>query len=779
MITIKGIVKAIIFEAKDSTYKVLIVSTEDGKKTVTGYFAQIDKEISYTFEGEIVKHARYGEQFKCLNFTRDSFQNSEGLIYYLSSSRFEGIGEKTATKIVETLGLNAIELIIENPDVLNSVKGLGKEKAKKLALEIKENEEVNNVFIRLYSYGLSVKESNILYLKYDKNAISKIEDNPYILCTDIENFGFKKCDVIARNIGIDAHDSRRINEATMYTILEYTYQGGNTFILEDELIKRCIDLLSLNDDSFDELEIKNSIVYLEQVSRVKIIKTRIYPYSLYNAEIETSRILRQMLNFKYKVFSNERINKYISESEKDLLFALTDEQTRAINTSLRNKISIITGGPGTGKTTILNVLISVYAKLMNKSKIDLYNENDILLLAPTGRASRRMYEQTSVPSFTIHKALEYGEDHEFKRNFLNKLNAKLIIVDESSMIDIELFYHLLDAIRLDSRIIFVGDVNQIPSVGPGNVLNDLINSNMFPVSRLNIIMRQISNSNIIKLSNSVINQEIDFSLFNERKEVYFYHLENFEIIPFILKILHKYKTNNLDFYYDIQILCPMYASDCGIDNINSAIQSEFNDSTELVKYGSHIFKVGDKVLQTQNNPDLDLNNGDIGIIKSINRNDSEVILYIMFDNEMVRYPYSNLDELTLGYAISIHKSQGSEYKNVIIPITYQFWPMLRKKLIYTAITRSKEKVILLGNPHVLSEAIKVNEDIRLTSLTRFLLDDTNNDDILDVDLLDDDIKKTENEYKRIEDPKSAFDCIFEELNGITPFTCMEEIKNGN
>ena len=782
METIKGIVVAIIFEAQDSTYKVLIVKSENEKKTVTGYFPQIDKDACYTFEGETVKHARYGHQFKCSNFTRESFENASGLIYYLSSSRFVGIGEVTACKIVDTLGLDAINKILSDPNCLNSVPGLTKKRADSLKKTIKDNEEINKIFVSLYSYGLSISAANKLYVKYDKNVLNKINENPYILCSDVENFSFKKCDLIARNLKIDLHDLRRINEAVIYTLFNYTYSYGNTFALIDDLIKESIKLLEVDEETFKDEEILESIYYLEQINRIKIVKRRIYPYDLYFSEIESARILKQMLSFKYERFSLQRIEEKLALVETNLDFNLTDEQREAVKCSLRNKISIITGGPGTGKTTILKVILSLYSFLVKKSLVDLYNSSEILLLAPTGRASRRMFEQTGVCGFTIHKALEYSEEHEFNRNCLNKLSAKLVIIDESSMIDIQLFYHLLDALPLNCRVIFLGDINQIPSVGPGNILSDLIDSKLIPVSKLNSIMRQVSDSNIIKLSNSVINQEIDFSIFNEKKEVFFYHLENYEIIPFILKLLHKYKQNNEDFYNDLQILCPMYHTMCGIDKINEAIQSEFNDSIELVKYGNHIFKVGDKVLQTQNNPELELNNGDTGIIKSINKNDKEIILFILFDSNMVRYPYSNLDELTLGYAISIHKAQGSEYKNVIIPVVSEFWIMLRKKLIYTAITRAKEKVIMCGNSDVINKAIKVNEEIRLTSLTRFLTseEEFSNKDLdsneLDINAdLKEELEPTN--YIKINDEFSAFDTILEEMNGITPFTCMEELEN--
>ena len=553
---IKGIVIVKIFESKDSTYKVLVVKTDSGKINVTGYFPQIDLGASYTFEGNLKLHAKYGETFVCTNYKESSFLNKEGIIHYLSGDKFVGIGEKTAKKIVDELGLDAINKIKKEPNILLNIKGFSKEKANKLVKELKENENVNNIFVTLYSYGLTKKASDKLYAKYNDNVIKKIEENPYILSYEVDGFGFKKCDQIALNVGFDLHSKIRISEALIFELNDLTYNLGNTFTLVRDLILKTINLLSVN-ETFDSYELEQALSILKDNQRVVIVNNRVYPKKLYDYETNSAKMLLDLLNFKIKNASEKTIDKYILEEEANLDFKLTSEQKEAIKKSIKSKVSIITGGPGTGKTTILKVLLNVYGRIKNKSRVDLAYNDFVLLLAPTGRAAKRMTEQTQLPAHTIHKALEYNESNQFGRDAFNKLDSNLIIIDESSMIDIELFYHLLDAIPLKSQVIFVGDVDQLPSVGPGNVLSDLIDSSIFAVSRLNVIMRQKDTSNIIKLADQVNKKNIDFTIFNEKKEVFFYDLEISLVIPFILKLLAAYKKTSSDFNYDMQILCPM------------------------------------------------------------------------------------------------------------------------------------------------------------------------------------------------------------------------------
>ena len=412
---------------------------------------------------------------------------------------------------------------------------------------------------------------------------------------------------------------------------------------------------------------------------------------------------------------------------------------------------------------------------MNLDVHDTKFERNVLLLAPTGRASKRLQIQTGIKAQTIHKALEYNEFGGFNKGLDNKLSENLIIIDESSMIDVELLYHLLEALLITSQIVFVGDFDQLPSVGAGNVLEDLINSKKIVVSRLTEIMRQKEDSDIIKLSQMINNKNIDYSIFNNKKEVFFYQIEEKNVVNLIIKILDRYNSLHNDLYYDMQVLAPMYSGLCGIDELNRQIQAHFNKSERFIKSGDNIFKEGDKVLQLVNNPQLKIMNGDIGIIKVIQKTNDGTYLYIDFDQNIIKYPQSNLSDLALGYAISIHKSQGSEYKNVIIPLVSSFRIMLRKKLIYTAITRAKEKVIIIGNPNAISYALYQNEEIRQTSLAR-LINPNLVSKSYENHLISNSVEKEEKiQYIRINDSDSAFMYIKEDLNGLTPYDCMEEV----
>ncbi|MCR5786501.1 MAG: AAA family ATPase, partial [Acholeplasmatales bacterium] len=515
---------------------------------------------------------------------------------------------------------------------------------------------------------------------------------------------------------------------------------------------------------FDNDIINNNLKNLVTNNKIVIIENRIYPRHLYDAEFNVCNRINDLLNTKVSSFDESKIDSFISRFEEDN-FNLTREQKSAVKLSLKEKISIITGGPGTGKTTILRCILQVLAALKDE---DLHNDSftrSLLLLAPTGKAAKRMSAQTTIAASTIHKALGYDETGHFAKGKSDRLDASFVIIDESSMIDIDLMSHLLDALNNSTRLIFVGDVNQLPSVGPGNVLSDLITSQKIKVSYLSEIMRQASDSNIIKLAQMINNKNIDFNIFNDKKEVFFYNVNEAQIMPLILKILARFKETGADFYNDMQILAPMYSGLSGIDELNKAIQNTFNSNNDIIKSGEQVYKVFDKVLQTANDPKLEIMNGDTGVIKAINKTDDETNLYIDFDSRLVKYSSRNLSDLTLGYAISIHKSQGSEYKNVIIPISRASRIMLKKKLLYTAVTRAKEKVILIGDINTLTDSLYKEDDVRLTSLARML----NPSLLASVD------NKKEKEIIRIDDPVSAFSFIGEtNMDSLTPYDFLDK-----
>lgn len=762
---LKGIVKQIVYENPDNLFKVLSVKTNDDLITISGYFASIEIEGYYEFDGDTIMHPKYGFQFEAKSYVSLKHETKDALVLYLSGPSFKGIGKKGASLIVESLGLDALDLIKKDYHILSKIKGISEKKGKEIYDNIINNAQTESIFIKLYSYGLSVPGANKIFNKYGLSAVSTIEENPYILAYDIANFGFLKCDKLAKSMNIKEDSSIRIKEAILYTLNNVCQNNGFTFLDDNRLFEQTLSLLNNNSSIIISKElIQNNINLLKASNKIVIIENRIYPKYLYDAEFNVSTRLKELLNYKINNFDETKINNFIKRFEEDN-FSLTREQKNAVINSLNDKISIITGGPGTGKTTILKCVLKVLAALKDE---DLYSDSfqkSILLVAPTGKASKRLSIQTGIKAFTIHKALGYDEEGHFTKGPNDLLDQSFVIIDESSMIDIDLLNHLISSLRNTTRIIFVGDANQLPSVGPGNVLSDLINSNLFKVSYLNEIMRQAADSNIIKLSQMIINKNIDFNIFNEKKEVFFYNVKEANIKPLILKILTKYKETGSDFYSDMQVLAPMYSGLNGIDELNQAIQETFNDSNDIIKSGDRVFKVGDKVLQTVNDSKLEIMNGDTGIIKAIQKTDECTSLYIDFDNRLVKYSSLNLNDLTLGYVISIHKSQGSEYKNVIIPISLASKMMLKKKLIYTAITRAKEKVILIGDPNVLISSLYKDDDIRLTSLSR----------MLNPTLFGNSKEFKETKVIKIEDPVSAFDFIGEtNMDSLTPYDFLEK-----
>ena len=775
---IKGIVKSIVFESIDSLYKVLSVSQDDDTISVVGYFPQIDLEGYYEFEGDSIIHPKYGFQFQAKSYVSLNHTTIDGVISYLSSPKFRGIGEVSAKKIVDTLGLDAIEKIKKDENCLTSIKGISKAKAHDIYLAIKENEVAEAIYIKLYSYNLTPYMANVIYSKYLDLTIEKIEENPYILIYDLRGYGFKRCDDLALKIGFKENNPLRIQEAILYSINDRIERSGDTFLTLDQVLNLTVSLLNSRSKEykFSEEDINLYIDELVMDERIKKVENRIYPIYLYNAETNVANKILDLLNYKYDKPNTNKLNDLIKKVSEVLKIELTDEQKNAIKVSAQNKISIITGGPGTGKTTIMKALLYVLSGLQNVDIFDSIFSNQVLLLAPTGRASKRLMMQTNMNAQTIHRALEYNEFGGFNKDGTNKLSQTIIIIDESSMIDIQLLSHLLDAILINSKIIFVGDSDQLPSVGAGNVLEDLINSKLIPISRLSQILRQKSDSDIIKLSQMVNNKNIDYNIFKNKKEAFFYPQEEINVVPLIIKILEKYLETKGDIFYDMQILAPMYSSRCGIDELNRIIQERFNKSEKFIKAGEHIFKENDKVLQLVNNPELKIMNGDVGIIKMIQKTDDGTFLYIDFDNNIVKYPLANISDLTLGYAISIHKAQGSEYKNVILPIVSSFRIMLKKKLIYTAITRAKEKIIIIGDYKALNNALYQDLDIRQTSLTRLI----NPSLYKKEESLSKSLENNKDiSYIKINDSLSAFEYIREDLNGLTPFDFLDNGGNTN
>ena len=747
-----GTVDNIIFESEDSSYKVIEVETDDEFITIVGFFPYLEERGRYSFTGNMSIHDKYGLQLKCEEYHSVKQNSKKGLINYLSGPNFRGIGEKTAVKIVEELGIDAIDKIIDDYKILLSIKGITEEKAKSIKNELYNHKNSELIFITLYSYGLSYKLANKIFSKYQDETLQKINENPYQLIYDFEFVGFLTADKIALSLGFDKNNKLRIKEAIIYVLTNQLMSKGHTFLPINELITLTVQF---KEDLDIEL-IKQYIDELCESQRLVKDDVRIYPKYLYDAEKNSAKRIKELIKDNDVKVDEILVEEIISEIEIMEGITFTPNQKRALMVALTHKVSIITGGPGTGKTTILKGLITAMS-IISRENMDKFKEH-LLLLSPTGKAAKRMANQTKLNAMTIHRALGYNLNQGFTKGLEDKLSEDIIIIDESSMIDITLLSHLLDAITKGSRLVFVGDMNQLPSVSPGNVLNDLISTNMIPTIYLTDIMRQKKDSNIIKLSQMVNNRTLDFNIFKEKKEVFFFNSEGVDVCQNIEKLLNNFIAKGGNLIEDMQILVPMYSGPCGIDEINKMVQEKYNKSNEFIQRGNKIYKVNDKVLQLQNRPELEIMNGDEGIIKGITQVNKHTYLYIEFNGKMIKYDYDDLDNLDLAYAISIHKSQGSEYKNIIMPIVPAFSIMLRKKVLYTAITRAIEKVIILGKPASFEKGVLSNDDVRYTSLTRFITD------------------KKEEHFIEITDPESAFDQILEEdMEDVTPYDFMDKM----
>lgn len=682
--------------------------------TFTGYFHELNDMDTYLFYGKLVTHPKYGEQFQVDNYERCKPEEKDSIIEFLTSGLFKGIGEKKAKAIVDVLGKDTLKIILENPDNLILIPGVTKKNIEVLHTKLQEYESSYETILILTELGFSTKDAMIVYNFYKNKTKNIIDTNIYQIIEDIYNMTFKKIDAIALKSGLEKTAPIRVEASIIYIMNELSNAYGHSYYFKEEIASYLPRVLGVNIteklflDSLESLEKNLSIVKKED---------RYYLKEMYESETLIAKRFRMLSREEDIVIKD--IDSKIKELEN--LFGITynDQQFSAIKNSLLKKILIITGGPGTGKTTIMKGITELYRTINELSYEQL--QEKIALLAPTGRAAKRMSESTLLRASTIHRFLKWQkETNKFQVNEYNKSRVEFVIIDEGSMIDTYLMASLLKGISANCKIILVGDDHQLPSVGPGQVLHDLIESNCLQKVELTELYRQGKDSNILTLAYDIRQGEVNEEVFNIGDDLTFIKATSSQVVENVLEITDTYQDLS---YKKFQILCPMYKTIAGIDEINRHVQNKVNPKSKNkkeIQYGDVIFRENDKVLQLTNMPDENVYNGDIGIIKEIKISPKKEII-IDFDNNIVKYTPSNFNNFRLAYAISIHKAQGSEFDVVIIPIVRNYNKMLYRKLIYTGITRSKKKLYLIGDINALKYAVSNNNsDIRRTSIKDYL-----------------------------------------------------------
>lgn len=711
--TVRGYVKSYIYRNEQNDYVIAKLETEDKEKlTIVGYFPVLNEDMMYEFKGQYVIHPSYGKQFKVISYEQVTDMSIDGLIAYLSSSYFTGIGPKTAEKIVAKLGEHAIDEIIKDETVLHSI--MNPLKSLRLKQELIEHQATDHILVTLYGYGLSGKVAMKLLSQYGMTTLEKLSEDPFRLMYEVDGFGFVRAMDIALKLGITKEDIRTLKAAIIYVLNHIAYSSGDLYLTKEELIKEVHKLLA-NDLGLDE-----AILALVSEGKVIVEMDKYFLAQSYYSEIKLAAKINQMTEKKVLDVDRDLCEVLLSQISIQKNISYTKLQEEAILTAMQSPIMVITGGPGTGKTTLIDGFISLYTayyKLPNKSSL---LEEKIALMAPTGRASKRMKELLGLEAKTIHRHLGFDFDGSFKYDERNPLPHSLVIIDEASMIDVFLARKLFDAISPTTQVIIVGDEDQLPSVGPGYVLGDLIASNQIKVVRLTEIHRQAKDSHIIKLASHINHQNLQYDDLQSHQDVIFYHGNISQIKQTILGQIKGALQKGYDLINDIQVLIPMYKGDLGIDEMNREIQMNFNPMYEKglsMTYGDRRYFKQDKVIQLVNDPERKVMNGDIGVIKDIVKSEKDTnIMLVEFDEGVVTYEQADLENLNLAYVISIHKSQGSEYKIVFLPIIKPYMHMLKKELIYTAITRAKQYLLILGDMNLLRYASNQISEKRHTML---------------------------------------------------------------
>lgn len=713
-ITIEGVLDKIIYVNDENDYTVGILINSDTKEeiTIVGNMIGINPGESLKIEGKWETNPRYGKQIKVLSYQPILPKNLEAIEKYLSSGMIKGIGTEYAKRIVSRFGENTLDVLDNEPERLSDVSGIGEKRQETIIKAWAEQKHIRELMIFLHSHNISATFASKIFKKYGNNAISIIRDNPYILSYDIQGIGFKTADKMAMSLGIEPDSINRVEAGILYILVGLT-EEGHCYYPYEPLIAKCVEMMNV-----DEGLVSEGIMHLKKRRQIEAEEmpnneVAIYPKSLYISEKSAAERFIDIVQSK-KELPEIHIEKAISWFEKKHKMKLSNNQKSALEKVLKGIPIVITGGPGTGKTTLVRAIVEIFEAKGVK----------VLISAPTGRAAKKIEEMTSRPASTIHRMLKYNKyNGKFIFNIDNPLDCDVLIVDEVSMLDIVLANHLFKAVKPSANIVLIGDVDQLPSVGPGNFLRDVIDSKIIDVVKLNVIFRQAQQSRIIANAHLVNKGETPnlkspkmqigdrrvSSVPNLKEDFYFISREEtdelLDTIIFLVseRIPQRFGYNPLE---DIQVITPVNKGILGSTNLNVHLQRVLNKETLTIIKGSKMFKVGDRIMQSVNNYDKNVFNGDIGRIIEINYEEHNVI--VKYDEQTVFYDFEELDELMLSYAITVHKSQGCEFKAVVMPLHTQHFRMLQRNLLYTGITRAKELMCLVGNVKAVQIAVKNN-----------------------------------------------------------------------
>ena len=720
MLEYTGIIKQVRFYSEETKFIVCVIDSEQEDKPIlaTGYMSYVNPQDKYHFQGDYIIHPKYGKQFQIQSYEIILADDESEIIRYLSSSLFKGIGEKQATAIVETLGKDALNKIKEDKHVLDQVRGMNEKKRETIAEVLSSQDFDQEVLSFFMGHGISTKHLALIQAVYQEHTLDILQNNPYQLIDDIDGIGFKTADDLALKIGVDPLDENRIKAAILYALKEACFQDGSTFHEHDIIFKRFHRYIpAISYEQFDD--------YLDQLlEEKKIIQDveKYYPYALYESEVTICQTFKRFIDAPLYQYEDEEVEQLLNDLQQQLSIEYDDLQKEAIHLFLKQSAMILTGGPGTGKTTIVEAIMKLYIKLNP--------DQSIALVAPTGRAAKRLSEVTGLEACTIHRLLKWDlHTNTFAINAQNPLDVDLLVIDEFSMVDTLLFSNLLSASRKVSKILLIGDDQQLPSVAPGHVLKDLLDCEMVPTVRLNRIYRQSQESGIVQLAHSIRNDQYDENLFFEYKDIHFQTCASYDVVKYVQVLVSKAMKEGYD-ANDIQVLAPMYNGVAGIDALNDCLQDLLNPHDEFkneLRVGKRIYREGDKILQLKNRIEDNVFNGDIGTLVEICYKDNfEYLtdtLIVDFDGTYVEYTANDFYTITHAYCMSIHKSQGNEFKIVIMPVLKDYYIMLRKNLIYTGLTRAKQSLFVIGNHQSFQYGIANNHDEkRRTTLKEKMLD---------------------------------------------------------